>query len=180
MTHLTIWHYLTLVIVLFIFAGGVFISLKQEKKKLILPMLFSVTLVSLAIAVISMFIVDKYTKEVELHKLKHKRILSIEKIIYTGVVKNTGNYTIGKVTLDLKLVSRGKLGGLESTTFYKTSSFFDIFSGATKSNIGSNVLKKSFIVAKNLKPGQAKSFRVYFKFPPNFRNISEYAKVYGH
>lgn len=180
MTYFTIWHYLTLVIVLLILAGGVFISLKQEKKKLVLPMLFSVTLITLTIAVILMFVVDKYTKQVELYRLKNKRILSIEKIIYTGVVKNTGNYTIGKVTFDLKLVSKGKLGGLESTTFYKSSGFLDLFSGATKSNRGSNTLEKSFVVAKNLKPGQAKSFRVHFKFPANFRNISEYAKVYGH
>jgi len=180
MTYFTIWHYIILVIVLFIFIGGIIISLKQKKKSTINSMIFSVTLVSLFIAFLSMFIVDKYTKHVELYRLKNKRILSLEKIIYRGVVKNTGNYTIGKVTFDIKLVSRGKRGSIESTTFYKSSGFFDFFSGATKSTRGSNTLEKSFVIAKNLKPGQVKSFRVHFKFPASFRNISEYPKVYGH
>jgi len=180
MTYFTVWHYLTMFIVLIIFVGGVIVSLKQEKKKMVLPMLFSVTLVSVAIAVLSIFIVDKYTKHVELYRLKNKRLLSLEKIIYRGVVKNTGNYTIGKVTFDIKLVSRGKRGGLESTTFYKSSGFLDFFSGVTKSSKSTNSVKKSFVVAKNLKPGQVKAFRVYFKYPANFRNVSEYPKVYGH
>jgi len=180
MTYFTVWHYVVLIIVLFVLIGGVVVSLKQEKKSMVLPMLFSVTLVSLSIGLLSMFVVDKYTKHVKLYKLKSKRILSIEKIIYRGVVKNTGNYTIGKVTFDIKLVSRGKRKGLESTTFYKTSSFLDFFSNVTKSSKGSNTVTESFVVAKNLKPGQVKAFRVYFRFPPNFSNVSEYPKVYGH
>ena len=180
MTYLTVWHYLVLFIVLCMFVGGVVVSLKQKKKNMITSMLFSVTLVTLSIGFLSMFVVDKYTKHVELYKLKSKRILSLEKIIYRGVIKNTGKYTIGKVTFDIKLVSRGKRGGFESTTFYKSSGFLDFFASATKSSKGSNTLTKSFVVAKNLKPGQAKIFRVHFRFPANFRNISEYPKVYGH
>jgi len=180
MTYFTVWHYVTLFVVLLIFVGGVIVSLRQEKKSMIQSMLFSVTLVSLSIGFFSMFVVDKYTKHVELYRLKNKRILSLEKIIYSGVVKNTGNYTVGKVTFDIKLVSRGKRGSLDSTTFYKSSGFLDFFASATKSSKGSNTLTESFVVAKNLKPGQVKAFRVHFRFPANFRNISEYPKVYGH
>jgi len=180
MTYLTVWHYVVMVVVLLMFVAGAIVSFGQKKKKLVLPMLFSVTLVSVAIAILMMFVVDKYTKHVELYKLKNKRILSLEKIVYRGIVKNTGNYTIGEVTFNIKLVSRGKSGNLESTTFYKSSGFLDMFSGVTKSSKGSNTIEKSFVVAKNLKPGQVKSFRVYFRYPPNFRNVSEYAKVSGH
>ncbi|MCK4973983.1 MAG: DUF2393 family protein, partial [Sulfurimonas sp.] len=36
------------------------------------------------------------------------------------------------------------------------------------------------VVARNLKPGEAKSFRVYFDYPPYFRSVSQYSKLYAH
>ncbi|MEA1956121.1 MAG: DUF2393 family protein [Campylobacterota bacterium] len=181
MTLFNIWHYLVILVFILILIGGIRISLRQEKKKMIYSMLFSVTLVTTVIGVFFLFIVDKYTKEVELHKLKNKRLLSSEKIIYSGMVKNTGGYAIGEVTFKIKLVSRGSISGKAKTgVFYKSSGFFDMFSNTPSGSKGSNTMTKEFVVAKNLKPGQAKMFRVYFDFPANFRNVSEYAKVYGH
>jgi hypothetical protein len=161
--------------------GGIFISLKQKKKKLVFPMIFSVSLIVVVLSIFLIIIVDKYTKHVTLHKLKNKRLLSSEKIIYSGIVKNSGNYEIGKVTFKIKLVSRGSLSGkMKAGTFYQSSGLFDLFSTSGKGDSGSNTLEKEFVVAKNLKPGHLKSFRVYFDYPGNFRNVSEYAKVYGH
>ena len=179
MTYLTIWHYLVIFIIILIFIAGIIVSLKQ-KRNVILPMIFSITLISFVMAILMMFVVDKYTKHVELYRLKHKRLLNLEKVIYSGVIKNTGKYTIGKVTFDLKLISRGKISSFESRSFFKSSGFFEMFSSVKKEKKGSNTLEKSFVVAKNLKPGQVKSFRVYFKYPSYFRNVSEHAKVYGH
>jgi hypothetical protein len=51
---------------------------------------------------------------------------------------------------------------------------------------GANVLykpqtiKKRFVVATNLKPGEAQNFRVYFDFPPYFRNVSQFFSVEAH
>jgi len=78
-------------------------------------------------------------------------------------------------------VSNGDLKGkLKPGVFYKSSGFFDMFNGSSGGSKGSRTLTKEFVVAKNLKPGQVKIFRVYFNFPASFRNVSEYAKVYGH
>jgi len=181
MTLLNIWHFIVLGIILLIFIAGVIASLKQSDNKMKYSMLFSVTLITLFLAVFSIFVVDKYTKNVSLSKLKNKRILSTEKIIYSGVVTNTGNYPIGKVTFNIKLVNRGHAtGNVKSGSFYKPSGFLSFFSGGFNMREKPQTVEKEFIVAKNLKPGQSKIFRVYFDYPPYFTSTAQFAKVWGH
>jgi len=181
MTALNIWHYLVFGVILILFIGGVVASLKQESAKIRFSMVFSVTLISLFLAIFSVFVVDKYTKKVELYKVKNKRLLSIEKIIYTGFVKNTGNYPIGKVTFSIKLVNKGHAtGNVKGGNFYKPSGFLSFFSEGLNMNSKPQTVEKEFIVAKNLKPGQAKAFRVYFDYPPYFSSTAQFLKVWGH
>ena len=181
MTLFNYWHFIFLGIVFLIFIGGLITSFRQSEKKLILPMIISVTLVSIFLAFFSVLVVDKYTKKVEIFKLKNKRLLSTEQIIYTGFVKNTGNHTIGTVTFQIKLVNRGHAtGNVKGGNFYKPSGFFDFFGGGMgMSNDKPQSITKEFVVAKNLKDGTAKSFRVYFKYPPYFRSVADFAEVSG-
>ena len=97
------WHFIVLGVILFIFVGGVISSFKQTNKKLIFPMFISVSLISALLAGFSIVVVDKYTKIPKIYKLKNKRLLSIEKIVYTGIVKNEGNHEIGRVTIEINL-----------------------------------------------------------------------------
>ena len=180
MTLLNYWHYFALFIVLLLFVGGIITALRQKRRKLIVPMLISTLLVTSLLAVFSVLIVDKYTKVVKLYKVKNKRLLSTEQIIYTGIVKNEGSYTIGKVTFEVKLVNKGHAtGNVKGGNFYKPSGFLDFFSGSNKSYKQQTVVKE-FVVATNLKPGAAKSFRVHFKYPPYFRSVADFRKVSGH
>jgi len=181
MTLFNYWHYFVLLIIFIGFVLGLISSIKQTNKKLILPMIFSVTLVTLFLAVLSIIVVDKYTKEVKLYKVKNKRLLGIEKIIYTGIVKNTGKYKVGEVELEIKLVNKGNAtGNVKAGSFYKPSSFFDLFSSGADILYKPQTITKKFIIAKNLKPGTSKSFRVYFDFPPYFRSVADFIKVKGH
>ena len=181
MTAFNYWHFIVLAVIGFIFIGGVVTSLKQTEKKLIAPMLFSVTLVSALLAVFSVIVVDKYTKIPKLYKLKNKRLLSTEQIIYTGIVKNEGNYKIGKVKVEIKLVNKGHAtGNVKGGNFYKASGFFDFFSGGYNLHTKPQTIKKEFVAAKNLGPGEAEAFRIYFKYPPYFRNTAQFSKVWGH
>ena len=181
MTLFNYWHYFVLSLIFLMFLGGIVVSLKQEKKKLILPMIFSVTLVSAFIAGLSIVVIDKYTKKVKLYKVKNKRLLGIEKIVYTGVVKNVGKYTIGEVTFEVKLVNKGNAtGNIKAGSFYKPSGFFNLFSSGADVLYKPQSITKEFVVAKNLKPGTAKSFRVYFPFPPYFRSVAAFTKARGH
>lgn len=181
MTLFNIWHYVVFLFILLLFAVGIFVSIKQENKKTMLSMFISISLVSIFLAVFSVIVVDKYTKVIKLYKVKNKRLLSTEQIVYTGVVKNEGDYKIGKVTFEIKLVNKGHASGnVKGGNFYKSSGFFDFFSGGYSSNFKVQSITKKFIVAKNLKPGEAKHFRVYFKFPPYFRSTAQFSKAWGH
>jgi len=180
MTLFNYWHYFSLSLVLIFFILGALSAIRQETRELQLSMFFTATIVSILLTVFSIFIVDKYTKEVKLYKLKNKRILSIEKIIYTGIVKNEGKFPIGKVVFEIKLVNKGHATGIvKGGNFFKSSGFFDLFSGYHKNNKPQTITKR-FVVARNLKAGSAKSFRVYFPFPGYFRSVADFAKVEGH
>ena len=180
MTLLNYWHYIFLGIAFLLFLAGMVGAFKQEKKQLIIPMVISVTLVTTLLAFFSVMVVDKYTKKVELSKLKNKRLLSTEQIVYTGFVKNTGNHTIGKVHFEIKLVNRGHAtGNVKGGNFYKPSGIFDFFSGIGGGDDKPQCITKEFLVAKNLKPGTGKSFRVHFRYPGYFRSVAHFAEVSG-
>lgn len=181
MTLLNYWHYIFLGISLIIFIAGIVGALRQEKKKLIIPMIISVTLVSALLAFFSVMVVDKYTKKVVLSKVKNKRLLSTEQIVYTGFVNNTGNHPIGKVYFEVKLVNKGHAtGNVKGGNFYKPNGIMEFFE-----NIGGGgddkpqTITKKFLVAKNLKPGTGKSFRVHFRFPAYFRSVAQFTEVHG-
>ncbi|QOP46390.1 DUF2393 family protein [Sulfurimonas paralvinellae] len=176
-----IWHYLVLGVILLIFIGGVAASLQQKDDKMKYSMLFSTALISAFLAVFSVFVVDKYTKKVTLSKMQNKRLLSTEKIIYTGIVTNVGNYPIGKVTFDIKLVNKGHAtGNVKGGNFYKPNGIMSFFSSGLGMSNKPQTIEKEFIVAKNLKPGESKRFRVYFDYPPYFSSTAQFAKVWGH
>jgi len=83
--------------------------------------------------------------------------------------------------LEIKLVNKGHATGkVKGGSFYKASGFFDFFSGGANILYRPQTITKEFVVAKNLKPGEAKSFRVYFDYPPYFEQVSQFTKLYSH
>ena len=181
MTLFNVWHYLVLTVIFLIFVGGVLASLNQESQKMKYSMLFSVSLISLFLAIFSLFVVDKYTKKVQLEKLHNRRLLSTEEISYSGIVKNVGRYPIGHVTFHIKLVNHGNATGtVKGTNFYKPSGFKAFFTEGLNMRDKPQTVEKDFVVARDLKPGEIERFRVYFKYPPYFSQTAQFAKVYGH
>jgi len=183
MTLFNYLHYLVLGIVFILFIIGIIKSLQQKKRNILMGMLFSVTIISLFFAVFSVIIIDKYTKKVELYQVKNKRLLGIEKIIYTGIVKNEGDFTIGKVIFEVKLVNKGHAtGNVKGGNFYRPSGLLDFMPNGSrdKEKAKPQSVVKEFVVAKNLKPGTSKAFRVYFDYPPYFRSVADFTKVSGH
>jgi len=174
-----IWHYVVLSVVFLLFLAGSISALREKNPKMRFSMLFTVILFSLFMAVFSVFVVNKYTKHAKLYNLKNSRLLSLERISYTGIVKNVGNYPIGEVTLEIKLVNRGNaIGNVKGGNFYKPSGFFDFFTSGfgIKKSKPQTVVKK-FVVARNLKAGHARQFYVYFRFPPYFSSVSQFTTL---
>ncbi len=179
MTLFNYWHYIIIVVMVLIYIVGVIGANKNLEKKLKTPMITSFTVIMLLVLGFSLVTVDKYTKKVTLYKFDNKRILSIEKIVYTGIVKNEGNHEIGEVTFEIKIVNKARQMGSRAS-FFTPQGFSDFFGGGANILYRPQTIIKTFIVAKNLKPGEAKSFRVYFDYPAYFKNVSQFAKVYGH
>lgn len=175
------WHYITLGVILSIFIAFLIIALKQDNRKLVTQVIFSASLICIVMAGFAIVAVDKYTKKATLYKLENKRILSIEKISYSGTVKNEGDYEIGKVVFEIKLVNKGhSAGNVKAGSFFKPSGFFDFFSGSSSRTNRPQQITKEFVVAENLKPGESKAFRVYFDYPPYFKSVSHFSKIYAH
>lgn len=181
MTLFNYWHFTILGIVFLLFVGGVVSALNQKNKKMMFPMLLSTVLITSLLAGFSMIAVDKYTKIPKLYKLQNKRLLNLENIIYTGIVKNEGKHMIGEVTFEIKIVNKGHAtGNVKGGNFFKASGFMDFFSGGYNLQTKPQSITKEFVVATNLKPGAAQAFRVYFDYPPYFTNVSQFAQVWGH
>ncbi len=181
-TLLNEWHYIVLGVILLIFIGGIAVAFKDENSKIRSQIIFSTLLITAVMAGFSLFVVDKYTKKAKLYKMENKRNLSTEQIMYSGVVKNEGDYEIGEVVFEIKLVNKGhSSGNVKAGSFYKPSGFFGFFSGETiDGNSKPQQITHQFVVAKNLKPGESREFRVYFDYPPYFRGVTHFAKIYAH
>ena len=174
-------HYAVLAITFLILLLGVVGAIKQPNKKLVLPMIFSVVLISLLIGIISLAATEKYTKKVKLLKVDNRRYLSQEKISYFGLVKNVGKYKVKKVYISIKLVSGGhNTGNVKPGAFFKTSNFWDFLGKGADKLYKPTTIEKEFVIAKDLKPGEIANFRVTFDYPGYFKNTANFVKVYAH
>lgn len=180
-TFLNIWHYIFLAIAFSIFISGIVVAMKKENSKIKYQIIFSFFLLSSVFGLFSLFVVDQYTKEAKVYKLENKRNLYTEKIMYSGIVKNEGDYEIGEVTFEIKLVN-GKRGGsdFKEGDFFKPNSFFNIFLGSSNSNNRPQQISKEFVIAKNLKPKESREFIVYLDFPPYFEGVIDFFYIYAH
>jgi hypothetical protein len=181
MTYFTIWHYLVSVVVALLFVIVVIISLQSKNKKLRFSMIFSGFISLLLVGAFLLMALDKYTKKVKISSLRNSRVLSLEQIKYRGIVRNVGKYTVGKVELEIKLVNKGHVtGNVKGGNFYKPSGFSDFFSNLDKKEYKPQTQLMTFVIAENLKPGEAKNFVVTMPYPPYFTSTADFTRVFAH
>lgn len=182
-TYFTIWHWGAVIglVVLFIFFS--ILSLKEKDQKTMLSMIFSSFLVAVTVGVFSIMAIDKYTKVATIYGVKNTRILRNESIVFTGYVKNKGDYKIGKITLKVKLVNKGhETGNVRGGSFYSPSGFIDFFTsfGDDSRTYKPQKIEEEFVVARNIEPGKAAYFRVQMKYPPYFKHTAEFTSITAH
>ena len=181
-TYFTIWHWTAIIAAIILFFLLVLVSLKEKNQKNIISMIFASFLVLSTATVFSMMAIDKYTKIATLYGVKNTRILRNETIVFTGFVKNKGNYTIGEIVLKVKLVNRGHVtGNVKGGSFYRPSGVFDFFSSfGQKKTYKPQKVEEEFVVARKIEPGKAASFRVQMKYPPYFKHVSQFTSITAH
>ena len=179
MAYFTILHWFAIVILLVLFVLFCVIALKQTNKKILISMLFSNFLVISLIAVLSMFVIDKYTKIAKLEYVTQKRILMTETFTITGKIRNIGNFSIGKCKLEVKLVNNAISGGDVSGSQIFSPSGLSFFSSKKKNTRPSTIIKE-FVIAKNFRKGELRNFSIAMPYPPYFQKTSMKYKLYCH
>lgn len=180
-TYFTVWHYLAVIVSFLLFVLLVILSLRQVKRNVVISMIFSSFLVMSLVAVFLIMALDKYTKKAEINNLDNRRMLMSEKIVYTGYVTNVGDYTIGEVTVEFKIVNRGHVtGNVKGGNFFKPSGFFDFFSGSSAREYRPQKLVETVVVAKNLEPGKSQFFNVTLDYPPYFEQVAHFQRLFAH
>ena len=146
-------------------------------------MIFASFLVIMTAGAFTLMAIDKYTKKATLYGVKNTRILRNETIVFTGFVKNKGDYTIGKIVLTVKLVNKGHVtGNVKGGSFYKPSGIFDFITsfGEKSTTYKPQKVEESYTVATNIEPGKAKYFRVEMPYPGYFKHVSEFTSITAH
>jgi len=180
MAYFTILHWITLIILLVVFVLFSIIALKQSNKKILVSMLFSNFLVIVMLAIFSMFILDKYTKEAKLESVTQKRILITESLTLSGKIRNIGNFDIGKCKLEVRLVNNALTAGTVSGPKVFTPSSGLSFLFNKKKEIQPSTVIKEFVIAKNFKKGELRNFSVSMKYPPYFQKPFMRYELYCH
>ena len=181
-TYFTIWHYGVIGLCIFLLILATMVSFKEKRSSVRNSLIFSSFLVLSLVGAFLIMALDKYTKIAEVTNLKNRRVLSNETIVYSGIVSNRGEYTIGEVTFELKLVNKGHVtGNVKAGSFYKPSGLFDFMGNVSgqKETRAQSVLK-TFVIAKNLEAGKSKAFSVTLKYPPYFKHTSYFVRTFAH
>lgn len=182
-TYFTIWHWSAVIALSVIFLLLVIVSLREKNQKNILSMIFASFLVVTTSGVFALMAIDKYTKKATLYGVKNTRILRNETIVFTGFVKNKGDYTIGEIVLKVKLVNKGHVtGNVRGGSFYKPSGLFDFLRsfGEDTSKYKPQKVEEEYVVATDLEPGKARYFRVEMPYPGYFKHVSEFTSITAH
>ncbi|WP_024790723.1 MULTISPECIES: DUF2393 family protein [unclassified Lebetimonas] len=179
--YFTFLHWLSLAFFLILFIFLTFLSIKAAGNKtgLVISMIFASFLVTSFGAVLSIIILEKYTKKAELIDVRNRRVLINETLVVKGKVKNIGKFKINYCKLEIKLVNNGWGGKVPKGTFFKPGGL-SIFGAKEKQQQKPNTIKATRIIVKNLIPGEIKNFSAIVPYPPYFTNTYINYKLYCH
>ncbi|MCX6073882.1 MAG: DUF2393 family protein [Campylobacterales bacterium] len=176
-TYFTVWHYIFTIVITLSLITATLLTLLQRNLRFKGSIIFVYFLSAAGLLFIAILMIDNSTKHPTLMNIDHHRFLPKEKIIFTGRIRNSGDYTIGEVNVEIKLINKDT-GVRSKNPTYQSNAFAEL--------LGDKGLEKkpSFtihteVVATNLKPGQIKKFWIAMPYPPYFKGHSEDVKVYG-
>lgn len=168
MTYFTILHWIAVFIIVILFILFLVLTLQNhDGKSSLLPPILTNMLAMSILSFFSIFILDKYTKIAQLENIVQKKILVNESFAISGQIRNTGNFQIGKCSLEVK-VSNGAIEktGTDSAIFVPKSVFDSLFKHKTEDIAVETT--KTFVIAEGLHPGEMRNFTVFMRYPPSF------------
>jgi len=176
MPHFTIVHYIFVVMFILVFTILVLLAQKEKNPKTRLSLIIVSFVIVFLGLIVSLLILDKYTKKGKLLSYTTSRDYNHEAVIIRGVIKNQGKFKISYCTLDIKIINK-VIRKKNSVFKYQTSSVSDMFKSK---GYKKNFLNTSVKAVKNLKPRLSKSFRVSVKIPSTFQNPRYFMHLVCH
>ena len=185
-TSFTIWHYMSFFIISALFAIAILYTIKQKEitqKGSFIALYCVVAVIVLFFSIIS---INGYTKQVVLANVKNHRFLSTESIIYTGSVRNAGNYDVGQVEIEIEIFNKGPIR--QGKTSFESTAFKDYFNSVDIRKLfgfdnpdiepSSVIIRKT--VAEELKAGHGKQFTVSIRYPSHFTGYISQERIIVH
>ncbi len=176
MIYFSILHWIIVSIFLLIFLLLSFLSMKEKKKNVIISMIISSFIVTLFAGVISIYVLDKYTKKVKILSYSTRNDPKHESVIVNGTVKNIGRYKVGYCTLELR-ISNSMSGRYAKTSYFTPNSSFDFFSSKPKKK---NIVKIEKDIVYNLSPQKSKNFVMIARIPAHFEKAKYKLQLFCH
>lgn len=184
-TSYTIWHYLAFIIISAMLTIAIIYTLKQKEIPQKGSFIATYSIAALVLLILAIIGINGYTKQVILVNVKNHSFLSTESIIYTGTVRNIGNYDVGHVEIEIEVFDKGLKK--QSRASYQSTAFKDYYNDVDiRKLFGFNPLDKptSFsirkTVAKELKAGQSKQFTVSVRYPSFFSGYISRERLIVH
>lgn len=176
-TYFTFWHYGALILITLLLIVSVVATLIQPKLKGKFSIILTYFLTAIALFFATVLIIDNYTKKIILSNVDNHRFLPTEEIIFTGMVRNGGEYTIGEVSVEIKIINKESVAK-EGEPSFQSNAFAELL-GDNPNNYKPSFLVFTEVVATDLKPGQRKEFRIAVPHPPYFKGYSDYVRAFG-
>jgi hypothetical protein len=178
--YFTILHWLAVAFFLILFIVLSLLSSQAKKTNIIISGIFASFLVTTFGAILSVIILEKYTKKGTMIKVQDRRILFNETIMVRGDILNIGKFPLNYCKIGIKLINndRRQFG---KGTFFKSKGF-DVFGSKDKHLSKPNTIYKeqTFKFTPPLRPQYRHPFSITLKYPGYFRGVTIIKKIYCH
>jgi hypothetical protein len=178
--YFTFLHWLAIAFFIILFIALSLLSATAKKNSIVVSGIFASFLVSVFGAVLSIIILEKYTKKGAMIKVSERRILFNETMVVKGTIVNVGKFPLNYCTVSIKLINndRKQFG---KGTFFKSGGL-SIFGDKEKKLAKPNTVYKEqvFKFKPPLKPNYRHPFSVTLKYPGYFRGAMIIKKIYCH
>ncbi|MDD5158832.1 MAG: DUF2393 family protein [Sulfuricurvum sp.] len=172
--YFTFWHYGAIVLSLILFILFSLLAFYAKRLWAQLLIILSSLFFSVSLLVLMFTGLEKTTKKAEIYNLRYNRLLQTEQIVFIGTVKNTGEYHLNTVELQLIIENAPKPG----TGIFGGAPH--AFNEALDSKYLPQKLTYNYTIATDIEPKASKQFTLLIDYPPYFNNGSYTTKAIGH
>ena len=165
---------------LILFIALSLLSAQAKSTGVVLGGIFASFLVSTFGGVLSIVILEKYTKKAYIYKVKERRILFNETFFISGYIRNNGKFPLNYCKLEVKLINNDR-SKFSKGSFFKSGGF-EIFGGKDKKEVKPQTIEKTkyFTFKPPLKPFYSEPFSITLKYPGYFTRVQVIKKLYCH